>query len=357
MSDHMGFYLPEYVPIMDKVVCNPTFSQGIFFFPDWASVSVTALLASTFLIAFLYLFASFFQNQQALARVKLEFYELAVTSVIFIVIFMLLNGMCSVKTGWLFPGAGTHDTNTNESISWEDKTVYYSSVNYLMTFADYSLWVMDRQYVFYMFADWLTSMEITSVPIGVGATMKPTAGVGAVVKPVLNNAFTGETIGVITAQAQAYIIDFGTYGLLRYFLPLGLVLRCFTVTRRIGGTLIALTLVFLFIYPFLIIPTYAIVNDSLFASRLHFFNSAEYANVFGWTSTSVKLLIELALKWTWGPDWLFGAALFAMPHIAKIFMGGVFMPLFNTIILVTTARYLSKALGEEIDITNLTRMI
>ncbi len=353
----MGFYLPEFVPLMDTFVCRGGFSEGIFAYGGsaWIGTSLVALAATAAIISFLYLLASIFQNQQALAALKMDVYEFAVTIAIFVVLFMMLEGMCSVKTGWVFPDAGQKTFGTGTFTSWADKSIYYSATNYLMDFADYSLWIMNMQYAVYMGVDWLTTMEITSVPMGLGATLKPTSGLGAVIKPVLNNAFSAETIGVITAEAQAYVMDFGTYGMLKYFLPLGLVLRSFIPTRRIGGTLIALTCVFLFIYPLLVIPTYMVVNDSLLGT-IDYLKGADSAGVFGATS-AFNIFLEFYLKYLWGPNFLLTYSLMMMPAIAKIFFGGVFMPLFNTIILVTFARYLSKTLGEEIDITNLTRMI
>lgn len=345
----MGFYLAEFKPLMDSVVCSSGFTESLFQPSGWAAASLAALLASASILAFLYMLASIFQNAQAVANMKLEIYEFGVTAAMFAVLFMMLNGMCSVQTNWIDPGV------SGANPDWATKSIYYSSTNYLTQFADYTLRLMSLQYVAYMFIDFVTSMEISSTPMGIGATLKPTSGLGAVFKPVLNNAFSAETIGVITAQAQAYVLDYGTYGLLKYFLPLGLVLRSFNITRRIGGTIIALILVFLFIYPPLVILTYSVVNASLLTS-IDYFKNAYSAGVLG-AGNGFWLFIEFAFKYLWGPDFLFTYSLAVMPTAAKVFIGGVFMPLFITIVLVTTTRYLSKTMGEEIDITNLTRMI
>ncbi len=342
----MGIFVSEFVPLMDKIVCNTDSASGFLSSLDWASISFIALITSVFIIAFFYLIASFFQNQQALAIIKIEFYEVIVSVIILIVVFMLLGGVCSTKTGVIFPEIEP---------DFYDKTIYYSATNSLMNFTDHTLKIMGAQYLMYMFIDFQTSHEIYATPMGIGATLKPTLGVGAAVKPVLNNAFTAETIGVITTHAQVYVLDYGTYGLLKYFFPLALVFRCFTPTRRIGGTIIALTLVFLFIYPLLIIPTYMVVNDSLL-STIEYFKGAIHANIFNLSSIPI-FLAEMITKFLWGPEVLMVFTLTILPSIAKIFIGAVFVPLFNTIILVTSVRYLSKSLGEEIDITNLTRMI
>jgi hypothetical protein len=53
----------------------------------------------------------------------------------------------------------------------------------------------------------------------------------------------------------------------------------------------------------------------------------------------------------------FGILYFAGNAAGYAFLIGLFFPAFNTLILVTTIRYLSKSMGEEIDVTNLTRLI
>lgn len=351
----------SFEPLMDKIVCAGTAadpSSAVYHFGGWVGVAVMAMLASLAILAILYMFAAFFQNQGFIALVKVEMYELLVTFLIFAFMFSLVGGFCGAKTGWIFPDA--HRTFHFPGGEWNTeslagKSFYYSAANYLNDFADYTIEVMALQYVVYMYVDFLTSSEIVAVPMGVGANLKPTAGLGAAVKPVLNNAFTVETIAAITARAQVWVLDFATYGLLTYFLPLAFILRSFAYTRRIGGTIIAITCVFLFLYPLLIIPSYMIVNEPL-QGRLNWI--ADFISQNGGAAQfSFFMLLQFLLKWLWGPSFLMTYALLAIPTTAAIFIGGVFMPLFNTIILATAARYLSKLLGEEIDITNLTRMI
>ncbi|MEW6528719.1 MAG: hypothetical protein AB1391_02405 [Candidatus Micrarchaeota archaeon] len=342
----MGIFIPEYVPLMDQIVCSTGSASGFLSSLDWASTSFIALVVSVFFIAFFYLLATFFQNQQMIAFIKMEFYEVIISIVILVVIYMLLNGACSTKTGAIFPEVES---------KFYDKTIYYSATNLLTDFSDYTLIIMNIQYILYVYIDYVTSEEIYSTPAGVGATLKPTLGLGAAIKPVLNNAFTAEIIGVITTYAQAYVIDYGTYGLLKYFLPFALILRCFTLTRRIGGTIIAIVLVFLFIYPLLIIPTYTVVNVSL-RNSIDYFKTAWGADVFN-PLTPIVTVVEILIRFLWGPETIMFFSLMVMPAIAKIFIGAVFIPLFNTLIIITLTRYLSKSLGEEIDITNLTRMI
>lgn len=345
----------EYSPAIDQAVCSQPLADALFY-PEWASLSVLALLSSTFLLSFFYMLAVIFQNSQAIIKIKLELYELVVSVLIFIVMFMLLNGMCEVKAGWIFPQIKQE---------WADKTIYFASMNYLTEFANFSIVLMYIQYLIYIYIDAVTTPKITAFPMGVGLTLQPLAGLGAVVKPVFNNMFTVEVIGVVITRAQAYVLDFGTFGLLKYFLPLGFILRAFTPTRKLGGTIIALTAVFLFIYPLLIIPTYIIVNDSLLSSVQYLlgafksiFGSSILDLIISGTVGTVLFIFKIGIfKLLWAPEIIMVLTLGSLSVAAKIFLGAVFMPLFNTIILITTARYLSRMLGEEIDISNLTRMI
>lgn len=354
-------FLSEYHPWMDQL-CQGTYNlgdpnAGFYYFQGWVGISVLALLASLMILVFLYMLAIILQNQGFIALVKVELYEFIVTAAIFIVLFMLLGGVCNVKTGWLFPDAG-HKVHVGPfqwiSTSWYNESIYYSSTNYLTDFADYTLEIMSFQYLVYTFVDFVTTTEIAAVPMGIGMNLKPTLGIGAVIKPVMNNAFTAELISVVTSYAQTYVLDYGSYGLLTYFLPLAFLMRSFVYTRRIGGTLIAIICVFLFIYPLLVIMTYSMVNEPL-QGRLAYFE--QFLSQLGLFKFSILLLLKFALKWLWSAEFLMSYALLTIPTVATIFIGGVFIPLFNSIILITTARHLSKILGEEIDITNLTRMI
>ncbi|MBU0586824.1 hypothetical protein KJ780_04885 [Candidatus Micrarchaeota archaeon] len=351
-------FIPKYIPMMDEICTASPDVTKIFFLPDWAVLSLMAIIFSVFAMAFFYMLAMIFQNQQAIAALKLEFYEILVTAVIFVAIAMLLSSTCTIKTGDFFPKAGK--TNLGGSIeSWADKSIYDSSTNFLIDFADKTLVTMEGQYKVYVLLDAVTSMEIASVPMGVGANARPTAGLGAAIKPVMNNALSAETIAVVTMQGLAYTIDYLSFGFLKYFLPIGLFLRSFIITRRIGGTLIALTVIFLFIVPLLIIPTYTVVNQQ-FQSKIDYFKdfrTAVLPDSMDIVTAGLRTLVLSALKLFWAPDLLMLYTLSVIPAIAYIFLGGVFFPIFLTIVLTSTARYISKALGEEIDITNLTRMI
>jgi hypothetical protein len=190
------------------------------------------------------------------------------------------------------------------------------------------------------------------------------------------------SVAYIIIRAQLLLLDFATFAMIKYYLPLGILLRCFAPTRRIGGTLIGLVLGLVLVFPSLIVVNGIFVNS--------FF---ETTNPFGLNEPFEFLgtILTAGMGSMWSEMWgsfsgslgnSYGGftplSLFQIPiGILSTFIGlfagfyaflfiwaagqafliGLFFPALNTLLLVTTIRYLSKAFGEELDVTNLTRMI
>jgi hypothetical protein len=205
-------------------------------------------------------------------------------------------------------------------------------------------------------------------PLGLGAEVQPGGGLFAPLKAGLNNAFNMLIVSYIINKAQVFIFYFISFGFLKYYLPLGLLLRCFTPTRRIGGTIIGIALGFLFIYPVLIIMEGEIglrqlelLSDELipdFWSDVASINGSEMIELFkeGFSVFAIFDLIVVVFSFFLG-IFAYAAIYLSASAAGYAFLTGLFFPAFNTLILVTSVRYLSKSLGEEIDVTNLTRLI
>ena len=327
------------------------------FIPEWQMLSGAALLASVAIITFLYLVNKFFQNAEGTGWAKIELYEVFVSVLIIIGVIAASDLACTVDASWMFPGTSIP----------ADYNIYEGAVYYLEEFSSGIMHITTALYGFYSGLDLISSMKLTGRPLGLGPQVQPTAGLAATVKPGLTNAFNALIIAFIINKAQIFLIFFVALGFLKYYLPLGLFLRSFTPTRRIGGTIIALSLGFLFVYPFLIIMEGEMGLEPLRASdRLITNFSSEVSGVagdemMGWWEDSIK---ELAIFDFMGKllRSVIGVLAFGILYIAGnaagyAFLIGLFFPAFNTLILVTTIRYLSKSMGEEIDVTNLTRLI
>ncbi len=361
---------------MSEALC-PDLAAG-FFIPTWQALVGAALLASIGLIAFLYMVNRFFQNEQGVAWAKVELFEAFITVAIMIGVIALANAACGVNVGILFPSSDIADMN-----------IYDASTYYLETFGDTMTTIMSTVYYFYVFyIDIPSTMTLTAWPMGLGTRIQPLAGAGATVKPPLINAMNMMTMAIIITKAQQFLVDFFTFAFMKYYLPLGVIMRAFAPTRRIGGTLIAIALGFMFVYPFLIIldgemMIWPFNSFWEFVARAwtlsgeeggiggytfggdfgvpfkDFWDSARNYISSGWGLLNPASGFDVLSNFMSG---LIGAAAFVVLFfiantIAFAFLMGLFFPAFNTLILVTTIRYLSKTLGEEVDVTNLTRMV
>ncbi|MFA5412819.1 MAG: hypothetical protein WC350_05745 [Candidatus Micrarchaeia archaeon] len=339
-----------------EIVVTDAICKANLVVPDWQLASGAALLASVALIVFFYLISKLFQNNEGLSWAKLELYEVFVTAIIIIALAGATNLACNAKASWLIPSTSVP----------QDYNIYRGSVFYLEEFSDKIMLITTSLYAFYSWMDPITSMTLTGKPLGIGTAIQPTSGIAATVKPGMTNAFNMLIVGYITNKAQMFLVDFFSFGFLKYYLPLGILMRCFTPTRRIGGTIIALALGFLFVYPFLIIMEGEFGLNSLnlmsdefipnFWQELGTFGFSSFTAIFSDLSLDAFNLLGALLQSGIGVI-AFGLLYLFSSAASYAFLFGLFFPAFNVLILVTTTRYLSKSMGEEIDVTNLTRLI
>ena len=333
--------------------------QNYFFFPDWVLISFLAMAASASLLALLFLLSRFFGNEAGEAHAKMEVYELGATVVIMFIVIALINGACGIRAGALLGPEEVADLN-----------LFDAAAETLDKFSYELLKVFTLLHTVYIPFDFLTTATLTQRPLGMGTEFQPTAGIGAVMKPAFINSLQMIAIAFVVVRAQLLVLDFSTFAMLKFYLPLGIILRSFTPTRRIGGTLIGLTLGLVLIYPYLIVlngltifSTNPFDLDS-FWDDLGDIWSAAAEPYRQWEQSSlsvvepVGLLVLLKALITTGFGGIIGTYYaLAMRTAAVAFLIGIFFPALNTLILVTTIRYLTKAFGEEIDVTSLTRMI
>lgn len=341
------------VSVADAVCAGGQFS----FLPDWQMLSGAAIFASVAIITFLYLVNKFFQNAEGTGWAKIELYEVFVSVLIIMGVVVASNLACTAHASWLFPGT-TLPAEYN---------IYEGAVYYLEEFSSGIMHITTALYGFYSGLDLISSMKLTGRPLGIGTQVQPTAGLVATMKPGFTNAFNILITAFIINKVQIFLVFFVALGFLKYYLPLGLFLRSFTPTRRIGGTIIALCLGFLFVYPFLILMEGEMGLKTLRSSeRLVGSFSSGVSGVageemVGWWEQSFGAMGIFDFIGRLGRSAI-GVLAFGILYVAGnaagyAFLVGLFFPAFNTLILVTTIRYLSRSMGEEIDVTNLTRLI
>ena len=333
--------------------------DGTFFLPEWQGIVALAFLVSASILAFLYLINRFFGNEAGEAWVKLELFELLTTVFIMVAVVSVINSACVIHVSGFLPDPPAGDEmNLFDTAAWV-----------LEDFAGTIIKSASTLHAAYIHFDFITSTTLTQHPLGMGTVLHPTAGIGAVVKPGVINALQMLAVSFIIVRAELLILDFATFAFLKYYLPLGIILRAFAPTRRIGGTLIGISVGLVLIYPFLIflngVTAEGInpVSDTTWDYLSGFWDTAstpidEFQS--GALSLTEPMGALVGIKAAAGGLFLHIASIYLSVAIrisAAAFLIGLLFPALNAILLITTIRYLTRAFGEEIDISTLTRMI
>lgn len=371
------------INIQGVVEQAPATLQAGGLLPGWQATLGIALIASVMILVFIYILGVLLRNQNTISFVKLELYEVVFSVILAGMIVSAVSIMGSLKVSTIFlpsfpasqlhaPGAGLYEATQQYYIDVSNKIVGWMAADYL-----FGIWI-----------DNLASATPYSRPLGVGLVAAPLAGFASPLKQIIYNVNSALAIGFILNTAQRLVFEFAVFGFLNFYLPLGILLRSFTPTRRIGGMLIALGLGFLFILPFVTILDAQIVlgpnspmiglDEAIFGvqgsggeriggiMRLrfqsHISDSGTAQQVTGFTDYLWNFTIGALLKagsfFQNAIGELFAYAfLLPLSIVGMAFAVGYLLPALNVLILVQSVKYMSQSLGEEIDITTLTRMI
>ncbi len=208
---------------------------------DWVPVGIISLLVSFAIVALLYMIAEFVKSAELNAWAKNEVYEVMMTALIvgmIVVLFGMVNGLSYAMVG---------------------DNIYTKSLEYLNDVAEHliSFAPLGGFYWDLLFYDELIgflaslSAGLSVVPVWLlvlGGSFNFFAGFN-----ILGEALVTLTDLVailhISNEAQIVLLQFIQREMFRFFLPLGIVLRTFPVTRRTGSTIIAVAVTFYIIYP------------------------------------------------------------------------------------------------------------
>ncbi|HSB47442.1 MAG TPA: hypothetical protein VLD37_05490 [Candidatus Bilamarchaeum sp.] len=346
----------------------------------WAAISGLALATSSSILAFIYIWGSLFRNPQLQAYVKSELYEIFVSAILIVMIFGLVGSMNNLTVGSFLPTELLPDNVNPGDTVYAATQKYYEKVD-----SDMAGW-LELNYYFSVYVDQMASVTPYARPLGVGLVASPMAGLASPIKQLLYNMSVALSVAFVINHAQLVVYVFSIAAFLKYYLPAGFFLRCFTPTRRIGGTLIGVAVTFLFVFPALSTMTYSmfynrcepgdgcgplvsfrsLLTQYLGDSSVGSF-SDRFSNFFGNNfSQSTGGLVDFIGN-TFGAlgavfQNLLGSVflvLLILPAsiVSWAFAIGFIIPAFNIIVFTQAARGLSQSFGDEVDISSLTRMI
>ncbi|MCX6776153.1 MAG: hypothetical protein NT130_04885 [Candidatus Micrarchaeota archaeon] len=185
----------------------------------------------------------------------------------------------------------------------------------------------------------VSTITIGLAPGGIGIIFNP-FGMAGDIASSLRDGMIVLMISAIFTLTQMVLLKM-TESLFVILFPIGIILRSFGATRGFGGGLIAIAIGFFLLYPLLVILFYGSVLGSI---------QTDYNSMT--TSMQGKGLDASTSNW-FGGDMLSSVVGF----VGKTILGALFIPLLMFMILVAFVKGLSTALGEEVDVSNLTRLI
>ena len=330
-----------------------------------------AIVTSIALLAFLYMWGTLFRDNNLLNLVKLEFYEMVVSIILVSIVLMFVVMMTNMSVGGLIPREMLPDDLDSTMNIYQLTEEYFNKVG--TNFADW----LNMNYIINVYVDQVASITPYARPLGIGLVASPLAGLASPLKQLLYNATTALSIAYIVNYAQYYTFLFATGAFLKYYLPMGLFLRSFTPTRRFGGSIIAVCLGFVLIFPMLILLSYLVFFsnngpmvtfrgfvEGFIADQPDFtdafgqmLNPGNFADIgFAEFLSGAVGGVGMMLMNVFGTFFL-ALMMFPISLVGQAFVMGFVMPAFVILMFSQATISLSKSFGEEVDIGALTRMI
>ena len=343
-------------------VCAPILSGSPSAFPgsfgilgaDWIGLTFLALLCSLFALVIVYVLSSIFKQNAAAVWAKFELFQLFATAILVLMTTsFIIFGMCSFDMRILDPQRYADPNNPDQMRNLLDIVEDYfrhieATGNLLFGILVYLV-------------NWLTGLArlgLRSSPIGVGWNENPLESLMQ-----LNNMFfiliSGFVISYLMVVVQLRIIEFMSIASLYYLFPFGIFFRAFEPTRAFGGTLIGIAITFFLFFPVLIVfNDYMVYGamDEANAQMVGAIASGDAQMQQGNASPSGIFIADGAQDGSLERG-LSSSVSFVFRPLMLYMIAAVVLPVINFTILVEIARGLTKLLGEEVDVTNLTRLI
>jgi len=333
---------------------------------DWVLLSLLALLVSTLALTLVYMFASFLRNPQLISWSKFELFQVFATAVILAFFASVIFGICSFDMSFLdrtrYTPVGGQGQPTN---------MYQIIDNYFSKLQDTAYLIFGYLMYVAKVLTYMSRVTVMSHPLGVGSAENPLESMGQI-NSLLFVMLSGFVTSFLLLELQMRILDYLAFACLGYLFPMGIFFRCFEPTRSFGGTLLGLSIALFLFYPIIMV-----FNDYIMYSQIDDLQVSSGAllsqasgNIAGGeatTSGNAESMGQNGLgTGSQGEDtsW-FGAAWQAIANSILVFVrpimiyviAAVVLPVINFILLIEITRGATGFLGDELDVSNLTRLI
>ena len=370
---------------------------------DWIRICIFALFLSMLVVALAYMYGSVVRSPETLAWCKVEIYQIAMTGLMVAGLIGFVYTVAAIDTS--FMGIGC----TLPAAIGESATISLGSTGAGCNMFDLSMvylkWMRQQTWITYQRV-WLIYQKYASqTAISDGAAL---GGIGPQLQPMawLQPVLSYTTLilnfivpALVTIMALIEIMRYIQFGMLNIILPVGVVCRCFGPLRNFGGTLMGMAIALFVFFPFMFALNAAIIMPSqvdpvtglptpyamlykqqeiVFETRLTDVSTTidelDYLKLDNLVKAGILTNLgdpsspsltpwQTMTRWADGTWYqtsvmLDGIAVGQLNfNTSHIIFGALVLPILDFMIIVVAARDLSRMLGEEIDVSNLTRII
>ncbi|MEM4554612.1 MAG: hypothetical protein QXT25_02070 [Candidatus Anstonellaceae archaeon] len=326
---------------------------------SWLSLTFTALFASLFILVLIYIFSQFLRNQVLIAWTKFELFQIFGTAAVVIFSIIWIHGFCTFDMSFLdssrYPQGMTME-KIIERYFGDVQEIGYLIFSYMLFVAKY--------------VNLITNVTWPSNPLGVGSVDSPLQSFSQI-NSLMFLLMSGYVTSFLLLQFQMRMVEYLAIAGLYFLYPFGIFFRAFEPTRPFGGTLIGLTIAMFFFYPvMLVFNDYLIWHKVMETKRsvdAEIGKADQKADPNNYQLPRGNQLPDPTKLDPTDPatesarnslaENVTSGFLFLVQPIIVYLSAAVVLPVINFIVLVEITRGLTHFLGEEIDVTNLTRMI
>ena len=326
------------------------------------SLSGLAALATGTMIALAYALSEMIQNPKVHLWAKTEAIQVVISAISAILLISVINGLCLINVADIASATSGATTSLSGTLSFFD-----AAESYITNAAEYTHNVLkiERYYLgaFNMLearARWyclgasetLGGFSIFCFNNPSGSSYSPYAGFGTT-SVAFNVAFNSALLSYLSSLNYLFILKFSLSGLALLLLPLGIFLPLNAFHARIGRTVHSCCNVFFVVYPLML----AIFNfiPNLFDYQGIPSSYRDEASLSAGVGDVLSQMVESDMV-----DYFFGSGgkyAAALGIAGRAFIVGVFLPTIAMLAAIASVRYMSKMLGEEIDLSRIVQMV
>lgn len=228
--------------------------SGGAFLGGWETTALTALAVSFSIIGFAFAVAIGFHYRELEEWAKTEMYEIFISGLVVVTLIAFVNILSGISTNLAGGDPFTIAHNALDMIILETTSIFLT-----LFLTNFMISAMSTL-MFSFFIPILITPATPAVTIRFGSFVSPWAGLSAMVMGV-DTVFNLVSAMLAALLVEQVLLDFFRFTMLKYFLPLGVLMRTFPLTRVAGATIIAIAIGAYIVYPLAVIYTWNVYNQ------------------------------------------------------------------------------------------------